>query len=470
MPGAEQPAISSRPERRGVRSPRHVGQLAEIPERRLHPWMAHPLRPGESLVGVSLQGEAWLRRMVQLHAAPLTWAEVGMWIVPVSSLGDEFIELIVASPEERLDTLGSSDPAAGVGANTVVGAGGHLAGYALQARNRPWAGEIGSDTGTGLSPEAYVPYVSHSTWKVADTWYDVELGDIAGDPDRRTVELYDNPPAVSNFIRSTSLSGIVFDSGTDDLGQVASITELVERISLLTKTERSFAEYLAGFGINPMRAAAIPRPVFIEQVVCQKHGSAQLPGTIIEGNGITEFDTDTISGRLTGGGFPGTGTFDAPMLVADIGGLGSLRAKINRFRTRNMFVSEPSVLLGTFVWYGLGSDSGQYTHHMDMAMMTQGAHWGDVAFGGVDETDFLNVADLYTQDGNTLAAGADGLTGSSVMNLLNLYINGDHFSNSLDEFRYRGLTGQEHFLGSGQQTFNGQMSAQLHIATDLVGG
>jgi len=37
--------------------------------------------------------------------------------------------------------------------------------------------------------------------------------------------------------------------------------------------------------------------------------------------------------------------------------------------------------------------------------------------------------------------GVDGLIGLLVMNLLNLYINGDYFLNSLDEFCYWGLIG-----------------------------
>lgn len=457
MTGASSVTVARRPKKYGVRRPRHAGLLAETKAQFLNPWMAAPVRPGEVIVGASLQGEAHFRRAVQLASAPLTYVEVGMWLVPLSTLGEGFLDLIVASPEDTLDIVGEERETGTIASGAT---GGTLADV-LQLANRPWAGEIGSATTPVDTDTLYMPYVSRATWDVGSAWYDLEMGDSI-DSTRLTAALYDEPPRVGNFIRSSTGSGVnaaqALDSENTGLN---SISELIENLSLLTKTDRTYAEYLAGFGIPPHKIASMPRPIMTEQRLLRAHRPAFPSGVSSENATVTNNPDATLDSKQINV----SGTHD---LVMDSSGMGMLSTVINRHRRAPVMTYEPSILLGTCVWYALGSNESQYTHHFDMSLMTSGAHWGDVAFGGVDEVDFLKVGTLATRDGGAGQSGEDGQGSILAMNMLNLYMFGDRFSNDADEFAYRTIGGPEHLATN--QVVNWKLSAQLHILSDLVGG
>jgi len=451
MPGAKQLSVGAGPAKNGFRRPREKGDLTDMDEKRLYPWMCHPLRPGEVITGLSLQGEAWFKRAVQPALAPTTYVEIGLWAIPLSVLGQGFLDLIVASAEDGAEVANEL-----VESGTIpsLDAGTDLAGVLTNANN-PVHGEIGSSEVTPGAETLYMPYVSRANWAVAGTWYDLEWNDsgqiFRNDPDR-----FLEAPQVSNFIESAPNAGIDVAQEADSTTTATnSVTEMIERLSLLTKTERTYADYLAAFGIDPRSVMSIPHPLLLEQRVLRPIGinfpNAAAGATFVE----SALDTDTFVG--TNG-----------EIVLDQGGVCMLHSTLNRFRVRNYMAREPSVILGTAVWYGLNAAASQYTHYMDISLMTSGAHWGDVSFGGVDETDFLNVAAMRTQDGSTAQAGTDGQGSTLAMNMLNLFINGSHYANDIAAIEYRTIRGQE--LSAGNQKVISKLSAQFHILTDMVGG
>ena len=125
MPGADLSIDVAPRERMGVRRPRHTYHGQNVLSQNLKPWLAAPLRPGEILEGFSIEGDTILKSMVDVSAAPLAWAEIGLWVVPLSTLHPFFLDIILASGEDIAEQ--TADSALGTGArlanNPVSGHG-----------------------------------------------------------------------------------------------------------------------------------------------------------------------------------------------------------------------------------------------------------------------------------------------------------------------------------------------------------
>ena len=171
MPGANTDVSVARRDQRGTRSPRHVALMDRMTEKWLMPFMAAPLRPGETLSHVGIQGESWFAGNVQLPNAPLTYAEVMLSIIPLSALDQVFVDMYSQSAEDVFERTGTHLAGSGqvIGELTVAEQG-HLT-PGIQQAGRRWAGEHGGFTsGEGLSASSYMPYVSFGTYKVAQDW------------------------------------------------------------------------------------------------------------------------------------------------------------------------------------------------------------------------------------------------------------------------------------------------------------
>lgn len=466
MPGAKLDLPIDPPDDRGIRSPRHLAGLASQRPQALYPFMAAPLRPGETLSGVSVVGESNIASICNLVNYPLSWAEMGLWVVPVASLGQQFVDLIVNSGEDVVQQgMANLNPGTGVeasGAGEVANQGHQRTG--TQHIPRLWAGEVGGIAGSlGIAQSNYMPYVSAATYKVAREWYDTQFGTVGfGDDD-----LYDNPPPIEFFNQGALRQN--FNQGTagldDDLSSL-SLSELVERMFLFSSSEYSYAEYLAAHGVNPRRAASIARPVMLRQAMLQNRGDGHpIFGTIpSDAAVIANGQSDTIQVKDL--------TTSNASLVHDRAPYGLVGHQWNASNNGDMFIEEPSILLGTMCWWSESLVASGYAHHLDMTRMTHPGHWGNRIGGGIDEEDFIAVQQLYNAAGDDLQAGSGshGQTGSAIFNMLNLFINGDTYASAdgagTSEFFFRQPGGG--VLNGVQGELTSKLSIQLRVMSDLV--
>lgn len=162
------------------------------------------------------------------------------------------------------------------------------------------------------------------------------------------------------------------------------------------------------------------------------------------------------------------------------GAVGHLQCQWNENRRRNMFITEPGIILGTVCWYSVLGSNSEYAHMFDVTRMTGPGQWGRPSVGGVDEEDFIKRDLLYDRGGQTLQVGDDvgqasgNQTGDAVLNMLNLYLNGDMASVGAasafpeNEFRFYDPAGDIH-IGDNQEV-NTRSSTQVHVLSDLVAG
>lgn len=474
--GADQNFQIDRTIDRGIRKPRHLSFLGELGYNVLQPFMAAPIRPGETIAGMSYNINAWVRSMFNLSQRPFVAAEVGYWLIPLTALDEFFVDLVVGTGRdvmERSVESQSTGRAARVAGNPVSGQG-HLT-PGLQHKARQWAGEIGGQSGdNGLTGSEYAPYVSHAVWKVAQDWYDMQLN---GSAYYENPALYDNPPQIQSYIRGASISS--FTASTDavdpDPSGNSELSDLLEGLFLLTREEKTYAEYLARHGIDPRRAAGIAQPVALEHFNFTPMGSPQVIA------GFTARDDFSLNAPVgtdeanTYGGFDELGTGDVQYHF-DRGFYGAYGASRQGYRTRNLLVTEPSILVGTMAAWKEQGSAVRYSHIFDMTRMTHPGHWGDRGIGGVEEEDFLAVQDFYTTDGATLQGGAssDQTGDEQVMNLLHLYLHGEvnnvgrnnNVTDGLDTFQIREPGGDSY--DATNKDINGHIQTQLHILSDLV--
>lgn len=468
---------------RGLRQPLHVGYVATQDQRLLQPFMAAPVRPGESLVGLSLRGESIMRSIVAEAQAPLTYAELAYWYIPLSALDSFFVELYAGSAEDNLErgatSLSSPGTSVLAAANPVSGQGHQTPG--LQAALRPWAGEIGGASADNrVAGSEYAPYVSWATYKVATDWYDLDISGLRW----QDADLFDDPPALEQWVRSATNSH--FTSGAarvDDLSTGSlndDLSSIVERMFLLAQPEMTYAEILGAAGVNVNRKlGGLSMPLMKRQHVLHMRESdvmfAQFPRegartSILSGGTAGDFTNyDIVPGDPGDSGF-----------MYQRSAVGHLRCDWSDNLRRNMFIDEPGLILGTICWYSLQMNAGQYSAHFDITRMTGPGHWGRPGPGGIDEEDFIKRDLLYRLDGTTLQPGDDtggagsNQTGDGVLNFMNLYLNGDITSvgdfvstPGTDEFRFFDPTGDEH--SSRNRNVNHKFSTQLHVLSDMVG-
>ncbi len=454
MPGSNRSISVQRRPLTGMRKPRHPGSVYAHTLRSLRPFAVQPIRPGEVLDSVSLVGNIWYNSLVDLVAAPMTYAEVAVWYIPLHAYGAEFTALFTTDAEDSVQrgTFGDIDGIAG-DVNNPLAEGHIMAGGASQA-NRPWAGESGAG---GASPgSTYVPWVSHGSYIVGDTYYGLDTT-----LDFRDSQLLANPPFVSEFVRGATLSSFSIGTGIDaDPSVETSLTNMIENLFQLSTPDRTFPEILAGFGVDPRRSAGMPVPILTEQYLLNgephtMHGQSP--------------DVNSFSGD--GDFFHWTGTQYGLNATSDPDGghiyhrrpLGFLNTQVNINRKRGIRADTFGILMATVVPYGIFGDQGSYGHIFDTTRMTNLGHWGDPSFGGIEELDFITVQDLYNR-------AADSNASQQAINLLNLLMHGDVFAehgNNSDQFGYRGAGNTQN--EGIDNAFTTKISTQFNIRTDLFG-
>lgn len=471
MPGANTDLSISRPDDdRGVRSPRHTQFMYRHLRNRLNPWMLAPVRPGETLLGVSLQGETNTNGILQVPVAPMIYAEVGLWYIPLSTYPQWFLDVITASAEDSAERSGQDVSGTGVLVTTdAVGDQGHKS-QGLQHKPRQWAGELGDAAGTDDS-SVYLPYTSHGTYKVARDWYDMDIAGSFWNND----DLFDNPPIIEDYIRSVQRSAFDLGLAGVDVDPTAAswFSELVERMYLLTQPEMTYAEYLAAHGVNPRRAGGLCMPVMLDHAMLNPVGSPTILHTGASGTAnrddVDLSDTWKLTAFTAGGGSHSIAVDQKP--VAMFGN------RWNSYRKRSLSFDEPGFLLGT-VTYWEHNARGDMFAHLAGNRMTHPGHWGNRAFGGIEEQDFIATQSLYQQSGAAPTVGQEAGQTSGIygMNMLNLYLHGDETAlgevNGLNigpqAFGFRGPGGD--FQEEAYLDLSSKLSCQLHIATDMVGG
>lgn len=486
---------------RGLRSPRHTG-LVTCNAQRLYPFMAAPLRPMETLAGMSINGQAFLNLMSRLGTTcPVGW-ELGVWKIPLSTLGDAFVALVANDAEDVADITNITNfvnPGTTVPATpSTATSDSHLSGTAISTATRAWAGEIGlpdSSMGAGESDAAYVRYVSEATWKVARTFYELETdGIIPGtDEDERDV-----PPLIADPIRGATYSGM-WAGGTNTQGADQtpdnftpeapfgqSLSEWAERLSLLGSPNLSYSDWLKSFGVDIRRVGSIPEPVLYRRGVLRPYGSPV--SWSYAGNWSStltnDVDDDAMAGRRIVAHAEGQDSYGNSVIYydeatppdsglvfsGDRAGISKYGATIRLRKRRNIICDEPSILLGCFMWSPWMYRASQFAHHLDITRILNARHWGP-PFGGIDEQDFLTAQVINGPTGLGQADEDEGGVESSIraMNLLNLYMNGDAFCNNTDRWGWAGPMQED-----GDSTTDSLMrvdasfDVRLAILTDMV--
>lgn len=466
MPGANlSVGIAPNPDR-GLRSPREVGYVYGQAPQVLQPFMVHPLRPGETLAGLSVRGDSFIPSIVNLPQAPMTWAELGIWIVPLSTLDPFFTDLVVGTGEdvaERATALKVGGTAAGLAPNPLSDQG-HLT-PGLQGSLRAWAGEIGGSSGGNLIlGSQYAPYTSHSTYKVAADWYDIRTT-----LDYQSVGLFDNPPGIEKFVRGALANN--FDAGLVgvDPGPVTGfdLSTLIEQMFLLTQGEYTYAEYLAAHSVNPRMAGGLSQPVLVEQAFMNPQRDGQFVGGTIAATAQNNFEENTFDSSWVGDQIDPT---SESTYVHDRAPYGMLRSHWNINKTRGVFIEEPSVLLGTLTHWPVTAADNEYSYHFDMNRMTHPGHWGNRTGGGFDEEDFIATQLIYQKDQVNLQAGSEGdQSGDAVFNLMNKYLHGEINAigdGAPDAFRFKKPGGESY--NQANTDMLSKISTQLHILSDMV--
>lgn len=443
---------------RGLRAPRHLGLVYGHGQSLLQPWMIAPVRPGESFVGGSIQGETWLNSVINAVQAPMMYAEVGLFYIPLVALGPWFARLITATGDDVEDATSqtASLPGSVDFADSPNEPG-------LQIGQINWAGEPGDSASSDVAAMK-VPLGSRGTYKVAEDFYG--LNNYQG---VATDARYDNPPQVDPYINGSGRKRIDLQGFADQIPSSSqSLGSLVQSLSLLTKVEVSYADYLAAHGVDPRRSESISMPIML------KHGmlQAQSDPSFVTGFDTTgmvndaQDDVDTFL-ETVGGAQAG--------VVAQSGAgngwvygmrpMAAFRRTWKMHRRKAIRFTAPGILLGTVVYWvesAVQTDGGAY---FDATRLVNGGLWGDRSLGGIEETDFMAVLDYFPRDG----AQDD----QSLYNFLNLYVNGDSFAygaNADDEEPFNFLDVSGRVMGVNNHIdVTSKLSAQLYILSDMIG-
>lgn len=482
---------------RGLRGPRHTGLVTCEPQR-LYPFFAAPIRPQETLAGMSINGSAFLNLMSRMGTTPPMMWEIGVWKVPLSVLGPEYIQLLMSDAEDVADLTSTTNfinPGTGVATPSSGPAlDDHLSGTALGYHLRPWAGEIGLTSGTaGESQATYARYVSQATYHVAQIFYDLEWGDYdTPNIGYVSTEMMDEPPRIADPIRGASYSGIwaggTNDQGADQAPDFAnespfgqSLAEWAERLSLMGNPNLTYADWLKAYGTDIRRVGSIPEPVLYRRGVLRPHGSPQSWHVGANWDGPTDASTqndfvlNTSSGEDARGNYvtyfqEATDPDSGLAFAGDRAGIVKYGASYRMRKRRNIIADEPSILLGCFMWSPWQYRESQFAHHLDVNRLLNSRHWGP-PIGGIDESDFLTAQLMYGSDGLGQADEDEGGVESSIraMNLLNLYMNGDAFCNDPLRWGWHGpMAESDSFTLISDLRVDASMDVRLAILTDMV--
>lgn len=451
---------------RGRRMPEHKGLIAQQPERFFRPFCVAPVRPGETLLMADVQGDTLLDSIVQYNNLPMTYAEMGLWFVPFSRMPDWMRQIIIGTGFGYLNLADIQGTTAAVapGANAAdIQTQGHQT-PGLQSRVRPWAGEIGGNQTTQQSESVYAPYASHATYAIAEDWYDSDRLDWDQE------DLMQNEPVLSPHSRGATRTN--FDVGLagldPDPSSVTSLADLIEQLFLMTTAEMSWPEYLASHGVDPRNAHHMTHPLMIRHGYVGPMG----PGHIVTngnsaGAGDVDIQDDSFSSTRQRENYTNDINHDWDARIC-----GSVGQRWNGSVRPNLRFDQPGFIVGTVTWWQETGQVSEYGHLFDATRMTHPGHWGVRQAGGVEEEDFLATQDLYDAAGTAIVNGASSGqtgTGSSVFNLLNLFLHGEVTAPlGGDFFRYRGPMGR--LLPEGLVRMSSRFNVRLDIRSDLVGG
>jgi len=442
---------------RGLRNPRH-DFLVSVNSQQLSPLFACPVRPRETVVGFRLDLDISLSEAVKFAWAPNVDIELGIWKVPISSLGEYFADLFVADFEDsgggNISTPGPLGSGVQVASSTVA-FDGPLNPSALQNRTRLWAGELGgqSDAAVRDNTRVYSPYVSASTFHVARSYYEMELEQGLGE--RQSTDLWQNPPIISSRVKGMT-QGAIGANLHDDQIPTGGVAEWAERLSLLSRRNRTYAEYLQGFGVPLSRVRSMPEPLMIKRMQLQKDYRTTSPVAAIMQGSAAIPPPATSPGNISYTGYNVRrmdelgGTPPVSYVSFQDSGAGMMHLSVDLTRKRRLIIDEPSIILGTILVYDMSPNQRLFDQVMDITRLISGSLWGD---NNSDEIDFITsqqlpggmntnrsfgagIANFPATNGGYSALNADGQAGPFVMNALNLMLNGDRFSNDPWAFRF----------------------------------
>lgn len=440
---------------RGLRNPRHTFATMHS-SHLIYPLFVAPLRPMETLVGLRMRVRSMLNRMVVIPTTPPIEVEYCVWRVPVRAAGDFFVDMFVNDPND----IGSLEPGQfGLPeiAPLPIAQQGSRSRTPLQTRDRLWAGESGQADGeVGLAPTtAYAPYVSHAIWHIARSWYTVEatettLGDsseIGQLPQASAVDsfdLYQNPPKVGRLVKSALSSALGAGGNSDQVPASGSLADWAMRLSVLDNANRSWTDYLRDQGVDPRRIDGMPEPVLMQRRLLQPWGTPQCVFTPVAtgasaptGAGQNRRNAWYVGGEnaISAGG---TNTY----VQGNFAGYCQYGTTMDETRGKRLLVEEPSLLIGTLLFRPYDFDQRSGAHVFDAVYMINGGTWGDAVGGAMDERDFIISRTIDraaeqavggTTGSTTLFQNDFGQASPHVVNMLNLYMNGDTYSNAPTE-------------------------------------
>jgi len=461
MPGAQTSVTVARNPLTSQRKPRHLGQIWDMDGQFLRPFMMAPIRPGERLDSISIVGDIFQNSMINIVQAPLTYYEVGVWYIPLHAYGPDFANIFLTDAEDIAERgTGGADiaGAAGEAANLITQ--GHIGSGGYSVKNRPWAGEIANAADIGST---MVPWVSHGSYIVGDAYYGLETG-----LDFRAATLLDNPPLVSPFIRGASIQGHALGTGGIDPDPSAetSLTQMLESMYLLATPDRTMPEILGGFGVDARRASGMPVPLLIDQGMMMAQDNPQQLGVHAPNIQSVAVQDQAVDVGFAGDRFGSVVSAETgdPGIISTLRPMGNLHSRVSVNRQRGIRADTFGIILGTVVTYAPQGTQASFGHHMDGTRLLNLGHWGDPSFGGIEELDFVTVQDMYDRAGT-------GETSQRVMNLLNLYMHGDEFTehgqNGASSFQYRSAGGDP--LSEQNNSYTAKLSCQLNISTDMFG-
>lgn len=474
----------------------------------LQPFLCHPLRPAETIIGAQINAFSCMNHMVKIPWMLPTTVEMGLYVVPLSQLGGSFPRFLVGDMEDSQGFFTKQVKGSGTeGSSSALADQGHadMDQTPYQRVHRRWAGEIGPIDGTadalvGSEYSTYVPYTAASTYAVAEHFYDME-GTETGGSSIGDDDLWDSPPRVAHPINDMLRSAIAFGPGavTDSHADEASleqdtadanvsiefsIADLAQQMSLMTKANQTYREYLESFGVDPRRARSMPQCVLYERrdMMPRFDTAAAASAEMFHRFGVNsadvivgEFPAGTDAAELSGYFFAqdaaGASTVN---FTGDNSPMGMVSTIWRERRNKRWFIDEPSVLIGVAVWHQAQFSAGNFGHIMSISRLTNSGHWGQPK--GLDEADFLGVGALYTPQGDAIQASVSGGAGNRMAyNTLNLWLNGDSFTNDTAAFEYwtpgqgtSGIADDVTGVSSIVPRVNHVGSCHLAIATDLV--
>jgi hypothetical protein len=478
---------------RGLRNPRHTFSVAS-PGMSLMPTFMAPLRPNETVIGMRYRAEAILSQMCS-HAFTVPMeVEFAVWKVAVRQIGEFFIDMFVNDLEDQPAAAGV-DSATGMRlAGLPINAQGQKSRTPLQTRDRPWAGEnaLADSAVADVVGQAYAPYTSHALWHIARMCYDMEfaeverwgrdLGPVTGAFFENSQDLHQTPPRLGRLVRGAVSSAMGFGQGSDNVSGITSMADWAERLSVVDNPNRTYQEYLKAFGVNPSRIPGLPEPVMIQRRRLHPLGSPQFASvpTAIAGQ---SFDRASLN-RVNVANSP-----VASGLAFDGGGTVLLGTTLDEVRGKRLIVDEPSFLVGTVAWWPHDFDWHSGAHVFDAAYLINSGTWGDPTGGAVDERDFLisrtidaasqSATDLLPAGSASLHLNDAGQGNAFVINLLNLFLNGDSYCNNSTYLAHvvpplSRIAGQENDTTADPNLYvtklyvNTRGDVRIGIATDLV--